>query len=222
MTKPFKFFKELNYSAYSSANFTIDRGTVQAYVYKEDDTLYLTFTASNSDLDWYNHFFSLGYKVPNTKDRIHVGWYLAYSCVQEDIFNVLASRDFKKLVLVGHSYGGALARITGYFLKDLYPDLKIITSGSPRPGNKSFHRAIEKNLGQCYYYGSDIVPFLPPWLASTKASHLGERKLKDAFKNIWYVIKTIIKSKNIQDIDKAFFYQDHMLDFYDDNMEIEV
>ncbi|KAJ6635787.1 Lipase, partial [Pseudolycoriella hygida] len=81
--------------------------------------------------------------------KMHRGFYIATMSLYEDVISAVrhlrslkpAYKDYK-LVICGHSLGGAMARITQYFLHFLNPfadvKLEVYTYGEPRSGNKDF------------------------------------------------------------------------------------
>jgi hypothetical protein len=220
MNKPYKFFKDLITTAYTATD--IDVGTIQAYFYEEDNILYVTFASTNTVLDIYNHFFSIGYTLLNSKDKVHIGWYLAYSCIQEELYAKVFSKAYSKIVFVGHSYGAALACMAGYFFKDV-KNIKIVVVAPPRCGNKKFVDKIIPFVSFAVYYGVDIIPFLPPWFKNVPLQHFGKRTFVEFIKNIILVIKSIIKNKKITYFDNTDFYKDHMpFNNYPDDLEIEL
>jgi len=72
--------------------------------------------------------------------------------------------DDKKLVLTGHSLGGASAVCLADLLKERFPDLTIVTFGAPRPGNRCLRDRLASFEHYRYRHGDDIVPLTPPWL----------------------------------------------------------
>lgn len=73
-------------------------------------------------------------------------------------------KDDKKLVLAGHSLGGASAVCLADLLRERFPDLTIVTFGAPRPGNRCLRERLHKLTQYRYRHGDDIVPLTPPWL----------------------------------------------------------
>ncbi|XP_037038368.1 lipase-like [Bradysia coprophila] len=78
--------------------------------------------------------------------KIHRGFYIAtmslYDDVVETVADLLNENPGFKVVLTGHSLGGAMARITYFFFADrnLFPgvEFELYTYGEPRVGNKYF------------------------------------------------------------------------------------
>jgi predicted lipase len=75
----------------------------------------------------------------------------------------------KKINIIGHSLGGALATIVSIHYLNLYESLNqdniyVYTFGSPRVGNLNFSMYFEKNIKNTYRIVNryDIIPHLPP------------------------------------------------------------
>ncbi len=84
-----------------------------------------------------------------------------------------------EIIVTGHSLGGANAHITGTFLADKYPKMKItvINFGSPRLGNAPFKSWTEEKLTNLsvwrFVYRADIVPrIVPREMGYKHAGHL--------------------------------------------------
>lgn len=72
--------------------------------------------------------------------------------------------DDRQLVITGHSLGGATATCLADILKERYPDLIIVTFGSPRPGGSKLKNRLRHNIHKRYVHGDDIVPKTPPYM----------------------------------------------------------
>ena len=69
------------------------------------------------------------------------------------------------LVLTGHSLGGATATMLAEKLVDRFPDLTLVTFGSPRPGGRGFRSRMAHINHHRFVHGNDVVPKTPPYLA---------------------------------------------------------
>jgi triacylglycerol lipase len=87
------------------------------------------------------------------------------------------------LILTGHSLGGALAVLCGYFLaEENYPIHSVYTFGQPRVGNAAFARHYSELLGNrtCRVINqNDLVPRLPGWLLGYR--HAGQAQFLTTF-----------------------------------------
>ncbi len=84
-----------------------------------------------------------------------------------------------EVIVTGHSLGGANAHITGAFLANKYPNMKItvINFGCPRLGNNAFKSWTEETLTNLsvwrFVYRADIVPrIIPRKMGYKHAGHL--------------------------------------------------
>ena len=81
------------------------------------------------------------------------------------IANGLDMPHEKRLVITGHSLGGASATCLADILKERYPDLILVTFGSPRPGGKKLKERLSDLTHYRYVHGDDVVPRTPPSFA---------------------------------------------------------
>ena len=70
----------------------------------------------------------------------------------------------RRLVVTGHSLGGASATCLADRLRDRYPDMIIVTFGSPRPGGSKLKKRLQNIKHYRFVHGNDIVPTTPPRL----------------------------------------------------------
>jgi predicted lipase len=84
------------------------------------------------------------------------GWRHVAQPVCDTVTRLFASGRYKRLVIAGHSLGGALATLAAVGILDTcFPtadqlaalDLRVVTFGSPRVGNRSFCAYYDRILG---------------------------------------------------------------------------
>ena len=86
----------------------------------------------------------------------------------------------RKLVIAGHSLGGATATLIADLLWESgNKNIALVTAGSPRPGGRRLKRRLKELEHYRFVHGDDIVPAPPPWLAGYVHTH-PVIKLKDA------------------------------------------
>ena len=86
----------------------------------------------------------------------------------------------RKLILAGHSLGGATATLIAEALWDSgNKNIGLVTAGSPRPGGRRLRKRIKDLEHYRFVHGDDIVPKTPPWLAGYVHTH-PVIKLEDA------------------------------------------
>ena len=85
----------------------------------------------------------------------------------------------RKLIITGHSLGGATATLIAEALWDSgNKNIGLVTAGSPRPGGRRLRRRIKDLEHLRFVHGDDIVAGTPPWLAGYVHTHPAI-KLKD-------------------------------------------
>ena len=78
----------------------------------------------------------------------------------------------RKLVIAGHSLGGATATcIADLLWESGNKNVAIVTAGSPRPGGRRLKRRLKDIEHLRFVHGNDIVPGTPPRLAGFVHTH---------------------------------------------------
>lgn len=112
----------------------------------------IIFRGSDSILDWiYN--LCLFKKCLKDKIYVHYGFYKQLELVKNELLREL-NIIYKKyedysLFITGHSLGGALGILFGYYISDIINKyIRVISFGSPRIGNIHFKNSFEskKNI----------------------------------------------------------------------------
>ncbi|KAI8090275.1 lipase [Gilbertella persicaria] len=139
-----------------------------------DKTIYLAFRGSKTLSNWVTNLnFGLTNYTPVSGTKVHTGFYNAAKSAVSSYFSTiqgqLTSYPDYKVVVTGHSLGGALALLAGM---DLYQresrlnksNLFIYTAGCPRVGNPAFAYYVQgtgitvsRSVNE-----RDIVPHIPP------------------------------------------------------------
>ena len=87
-----------------------------------------------------------------------------------------------EIIVTGHSLGGALSTLSGYFLRKKYGGMvKLYNFGCPRVGNESFYKKMKSMFGSTAYrvvHKDDIVPHWPKAI-----THEGYHHIE---KEVWY------------------------------------
>jgi predicted lipase len=158
---------------------------VSMFFHNKNKVQYIVFIGSNEFKDWlYNFWFSFSetpYKSKNTnKDiKVHKGFYKLYLKVRDEILKRMNKCKTEKIVVVGHSMGGALATLCALDLQYNLPDKDIgsFTTGSPKVGNSAFVSSFNRRISDTVRCtnGNDLVPSLPPF--SFGFHHVGKHVL---------------------------------------------
>ena len=78
----------------------------------------------------------------------------------------------RKLVIAGHSLGGATATLIADLLWESgNKNIALVTAGSPRPCGRRLRRRFKDLEHLRFVHGNDIVPGTPPWLAGYVHTH---------------------------------------------------
>ena len=78
----------------------------------------------------------------------------------------------RKLVIAGHSLGGATATLIADLLWESgNKNIALVTAGSPRPGGRRLRNRLQGLDHFRFVHGNDIVPATPPWLAGFVHTH---------------------------------------------------
>ena len=168
----------------SNGNEKVDLDKRFGVIYNTDEaTLYVAFPGTYSkeqaktNVEIGNKTLSVNDYLHNKKDlltdiakaqvsRIHEGFYNAFmrlsKQLEETIVDATQKHDIKKIVVCGHSLGGALATLAVPFLKT-YDKLSAIpidcyTFGSPAVGDKAFADIFNKLVNE---YNRITNPFDP-------------------------------------------------------------
>ncbi|KAJ7466587.1 alpha/beta-hydrolase [Mycena galericulata] len=85
--------------------------------------------------------------------KVHSGFLLAYNKVVDDVLSIvkaeLTNHPTYRIIVTGHSLGGAIAALAAPSLKIALPEatLKLYTFGQPRVGDAKYARFVEDTVG---------------------------------------------------------------------------
>jgi len=102
-------------------------------------------------------------------NHLHRGFDHAYDSIAVPLMDALVrlvDDGGENLYFTGHSLGGALAVLAGWFFYQHYPTAKVITFGQPRIGNAQFAAMCKARLQDRHWRfvnQEDVVPRLPLW-----------------------------------------------------------
>ncbi|MCG3219241.1 MAG: lipase family protein, partial [Candidatus Heimdallarchaeota archaeon] len=135
----------------------------------------LAFRGTHGDTNWLNNLNIKRDKFPKVgrlffKPKVHSGFLKGYKSIKNavtlTIDQLVQQYPTHKFMITGNSLGGAIASIAAIDLYHLFSQLEHeITHyvfGSPRLGNRSFARELNKKYRDCYRIvnNDDVVPFL--------------------------------------------------------------
>lgn len=110
-----------------------------------------------AEADWINDFHAELISDPRFPGKVHAGFLSSFNNLVP-FFDKLRPR-----YITGHSKGGALALLSGWYFR--LADPIVVTFAAARPGNVGFARAC---TFPCFRFENprDIVPRLPFWFSS--------------------------------------------------------
>ncbi|HYL74155.1 MAG TPA: lipase family protein [Bryobacteraceae bacterium] len=120
-------------------------------------------------VNWLEDFFEVPKSAPNVPGQVHSGFYDATMSIIAGVAAAVQNLNpgpAKKILVTGHSLGGALASIGAYILSQTYhlPISQVVTFASPKPGDPAFRTGYEGVINNQVRYENydDVVPLLPP------------------------------------------------------------
>jgi triacylglycerol lipase len=139
------------------------------YLLESDDTIILAFRGTTSTADTVSDLIASQIPYPwfSNGGNTHRGFTEIYATAREQIIDALAKSDsHKKLIITGHSLGGALATLCAL---DLAYNTKfaapiVYTYGSPRVGDPTFAAAYNQKIAFNHriMIDSDLITLIPP------------------------------------------------------------
>jgi triacylglycerol lipase len=122
----------------------------QCYIDYNNKGVFITFRGTSSIDDW-KHDADTRTENPKDNIRIHKGFFNQYMSVKPKIYKIIKqinkNINIENIHISGHSLGGALAYVCAVdiHLATKNPNIRVLTIGSPRPGNKDFDNITKFN-----------------------------------------------------------------------------
>jgi triacylglycerol lipase len=139
------------------------------YLIESDDTIVIAFRGTTSTADTISDLIAQQMPYPwiSNGGSTHRGFTEIYSTARMQIIDILSKCDSsKKLIITGHSLGGALATLCAL---DLAYNTKfappiVYTYGAPRVGDPTFAAAYNQKIAFNHrvVIESDLIPLIPP------------------------------------------------------------
>ena len=191
------------------------KSDTQGFVATRNKTIYVVWRGSESKKDFQNDA-SID-KVPFIEDgeKVHIGFKYCWESVLGDTYDAIETAlenlqgKTKDIVVCGHSLGGAVATLYAHSIKKHYPEynIKSVTIGSPRVGNKTFKDNDDlSNIDTLrIVHNNDLVTHTP-YIRFEHVNYQvrldtdGNRLQNDkSLKSFWLYIKALFSGKNIKD-----------------------
>lgn len=106
------------------------------------------------------------------REDVHRGFKHNAVNILKNLCNNIYLTSEVKIVLTGHSLGGATATV----LADIFREnnvnvVSLVTFGSPKPGGRGLRKRIKNIQHLRFVHGDDIVSASPPWLCGYVHTH---------------------------------------------------
>jgi triacylglycerol lipase len=139
------------------------------YLIESDDTIIIAFRGTTSTADTVSDLIARQTPFPwiSNAGKTHRGFTDIYGTARQQILACLSECDSnKKLIITGHSLGGALATLCALDLscnsKFAFPI--VYTFGAPRVGDPTFTAVYNRKvpINHRVVIESDLIPLVPP------------------------------------------------------------
>ena len=150
--------------------FSVDRVGAQYLLRKKNGELQIAFRGTDtlkgvlSDIRFWKK--NVPYGNTRTPIRVHTGFFDAYTgSGVRDVIHTFVTEDVRKISIVGHSYGAALAVLCAVDLEQNFRnrEYSAVLFGCPRVGNAAFVRSYNRRVFNTFRVenSNDIVTKLP-------------------------------------------------------------
>lgn len=144
----------------------VQNDDTECYVASNTNVILVAFRGTAGTADWIGNL-----KFINTSasyGELHRGFYFAFQAVKSNLEQLIraAGTSTRKLVITGHSLGGALATVAAAEWQGVFDVAAIHTFGQPRVGRPNFVSHIQQHYGSNFFRmvnDDDIVTRVPPW-----------------------------------------------------------
>jgi triacylglycerol lipase len=161
----------MNYTNLFSGPWKTIGDDTQYRIVETDYEFIIVFQGSNSKADWKNNFKfrKKPYKNMPVPYSVHRGFLHVWKLINDYFLNLVREIE-KPIVIVGHSYGGAIATLCMEDIWFKFPDkrekLTLVTYGSPRILSWRNHSKIKERWENSYIYENkiDLVSHIPFFL----------------------------------------------------------
>jgi hypothetical protein len=191
------------------------KSDTQGFVAIKDKSIYVVWRGSESKKDFQNDA-SID-KVPfiNEGEKVHIGFKYCWESVVGDTYNAIDTAlenlqgEATNIIVSGHSLGGAVATLYAYSIKNHYPhyNIKSLTIGSPRVGNKVFKENYDKSGIDTLriVHNNDLVthtPYIRFYHVNyqVRLDTNGNKLQNDgSLKSLWLYLRSLFSGKTIKD-----------------------
>jgi predicted lipase len=156
---------------------------------------FVAFRGTTNNADWGTN--SRLRKIPSTLGggaRVHRGFAESWESVKDQVFEELVDLAPERIVLTGHSLGGACAVLASTDIIARFAEVPVdlVTFGAPRCGNLAYSEAIAEKVSSHtrVVHDNDIVPSMPSVVfgyahPNTEWLHIIDGDSKADIKLVW-------------------------------------
>lgn len=191
------------------------KSDTQGFIAIKNKSIYVVWRGSESKKDFQNDA-SID-KVPFIEDRekVHIGFKYCWESVLGDTYDAIdtALEDLQgeatDIIVCGHSLGGAIATLYAHSIKKHYPEynIKSVTIGSPRVGNKVFKENYDNSGIDTLriVHNNDLVthtPYIGFYHVNyqVRLDNNGNKLKRDtSLSALWLYLRSLFSGKNIKD-----------------------
>lgn len=173
-------YKHVNYATH------FNNGHINGYILLQDGIVYIFIAGTDDVKDIITDMRVAPSRFNGEADdvKVHVGFEQAYRDIKDTLEKYTI--DEQKVIIAGHSMGGAIATLAAYKISKYVPDVTCVTFGCPRVGNRAFVKSFNNLITDSYrfVYRNDIVTEVPKlfwWYRHVDTLYQSKRKRWFAF-----------------------------------------
>jgi predicted lipase len=156
----------------SQKSFFSSVANIQGYGFYDvkNNAVTISFRGSADIKNWIYNLNTVIVNYPGCSGcQVHQGFYSAYTgvapLVRTMVSSLLSLYRGAKLVITGHSLGGAMAVLCSLDMKEIHGKVDYVyTYGQPRVGNQNFANFYQTQIANAFRVinYADMVPHVPP------------------------------------------------------------
>ncbi|CAB4004098.1 mastigoneme [Paramuricea clavata] len=163
-------YQNINDSAFNGLRLIDSNKRVHGFVKYKGKAIIVSFRGTVDTKGWINNAKFLKRDYQSCKGcKVHTGFSKFYNSVQMHLLAKVSALSHahpnSKVIVTGHSLGGAMATLAAVELAKAGYKTDLITYGSPRVGNKQFSKYVDNTMNGLNLrvtYKKDIVTASPP------------------------------------------------------------
>jgi hypothetical protein len=135
---------------------TEEKGLVYTTEINGEKTLVLSFRGTSNPYEWLTdaNFINKTVNIGGQNLNVHTGFYNVFNAMKDQTLNsaksLMAGGDVKRIIVTGHSLGGAVASIMAPFMKDNFKGVEVdlITFEAPKAFDKESAAKVAEIIGE--------------------------------------------------------------------------